>query len=169
LYIEAKKFPNVVVSYTSFFRGLTGSDTITIQGCDSVFINNTLTKNGMKKIFRDNMVSTPPGFAVTKETDLEAEVTNWGMTYPLFVKISDSYGSVGIDESSVCFDLEGLKRKVESLFESFQNLTVEEFIEGPEFSVRALKRNAGFVLIHVLQYHDRFLSPEIVVTRIKPL
>ncbi|KAJ3409406.1 CDC5 cell division cycle 5-like protein [Chytridiales sp. JEL 0842] len=116
LLLEAKKFPNVV-------------------GCDSVFINNTLTKNGMKKIFRENMVSTPPGFGVTKDTDLEKEVADWGMTYPLFVKISDSYGSVGIDDSSVCFTPEDLRQKVNSLLETFQNLTVEEFIEGPEFSV----------------------------------
>ncbi|KAJ3128394.1 hypothetical protein HK101_005407, partial [Irineochytrium annulatum] len=115
-YLEEKQYPNVV-------------------GCDLLFINNTLTKNGMKAIFRENLVATPPGFGVTKDTNLEEEVANWGMTYPLFVKISDSYGSVGLDERSVCHSLEDLQSKVESLLKDFENLTVEEFIEGQEFSV----------------------------------
>ncbi|KAJ3214385.1 Mitochondrial intermediate peptidase [Dinochytrium kinnereticum] len=115
-YLEEKKFLNVV-------------------GSDALFIENTLTKNGMKKIFRENLVSTPPGFGVTKATNLEEEVASWGMQYPLFVKISDSYGSVGLDEGSVCHSMEDLQKRVELLFQEFDNLTVEEFIEGQEFSV----------------------------------
>jgi biotin carboxylase len=69
------------------------------------------------------------------ETDIEAEVEQWGMIYPLFVKVSDSYGSVGLDDASVCHDPSQLKAKCTLLFKEFPHLTIEEFIDGPEFSV----------------------------------
>jgi D-alanine-D-alanine ligase-like ATP-grasp enzyme len=117
--LEEKKFPCVI-------------------GCDSQFINNTLTKNGMKEIFKKHLVSTPPGFPVTKETDIISEIESKGMTYPLFVKVSDSYGSVGLDDTSVCHNEEQLLSKCENLFKEFDNLTCEEFIDGQEFSVLIL-------------------------------
>jgi biotin carboxylase len=64
------------------------------------------------------------------------EVEKNGMIYPLFVKVSDSYGSVGIDDSSVCHDQDQLIAKCSKLLGEFENLTVEEFIDGQEFSVR---------------------------------
>ncbi|TPX58080.1 D-alanine---D-alanine ligase [Powellomyces hirtus] len=115
-YLEAQNYPNVV-------------------GCDSLFINNTLTKNGMKELFRQNLVSTPPGFALTKDSDLAKLIDDWGMVYPLFIKVSDSYGSVGIDDSSVCHDFEQVQTKCAELFKEFENLTVEEYIDGQEYSV----------------------------------
>ncbi|KAJ3021822.1 hypothetical protein HKX48_007705 [Thoreauomyces humboldtii] len=115
-YLEAKNYANVV-------------------GCDSLFINNTLTKNGMKELFREHLVSTPPGFALTKDSNLPKLIEEWGMTYPLFVKISDSYGSVGLDDSSVCHDFAQIEARCAKLLVEFENLTVEEYIEGPEYSV----------------------------------
>ena len=115
-YLEEKLYKNVI-------------------GCDSLFVNNTLTKNGMKEIFKAHLVASPPGFAVTKETDIAAEVEANGMVFPLFVKISDSYGSVGLDDNSVCHDLAQLENKCAKLLNEFPTLTVEEFIDGPEFSV----------------------------------
>ncbi|TPX30710.1 D-alanine---D-alanine ligase [Synchytrium microbalum] len=115
-YLEQRLYPNVV-------------------GCDLQFINNTLTKAGMKELFLKHHVSCPPGFAATTSTDLDAEVTSWGMTYPLFVKVSDSYGSVGIDDNSVCHDSQALHDKCTAVFQEFANLVVEEYIDGPEFSV----------------------------------
>ena len=59
-------------------------------GCDSEFILNTTTKNGMKEIFKQYHVSTPLGFAVASDTDIIAMVEKYAMMYPLFVKVSDS-------------------------------------------------------------------------------
>ncbi|KAJ1565410.1 hypothetical protein HK096_002949 [Nowakowskiella sp. JEL0078] len=117
-FLEDGKYPNVI-------------------GCDLLFINNTTTKVGMKKIFIDNLVSCSPGFSVTKESldGLDGLVDSWGMTYPLFVKISDSYGSIGLDDSSVCHDNIQLRSKCVELLEKFENIIVEEYIDGPEFSV----------------------------------
>ncbi|KAI8908900.1 hypothetical protein EDD86DRAFT_206360 [Gorgonomyces haynaldii] len=106
-----------------------------VVGCDSLFINNTLTKNGMKHIFKQNLVSTPPGFGYTQDDNLEQLIDENGMTFPLFVKVNDSYGSVGIDDQSVCHSLEQLYEKTKKLFQLFPSLTIEEFIDGPEFSV----------------------------------
>jgi hypothetical protein len=115
-YLEEKKFPGII-------------------GCDALFIQNTLTKNGMKELFKAHMVSNPPGFPVTAQTDILLEVEKTGMMFPLFVKVSDSYGSVGIDDSSVCHTPEQLMDKCSKLLQEFENLTVEEFIDGQEFSV----------------------------------
>lgn len=145
-YLEKKNYPNVV-------------------GCDSIFINNTLTKNGMKELFRENLVSTPPGFPVTKTTDLEKMISDWGMVYPLFVKVSDSYGSVGIDDSSVCHDFEQVTKKCTELLNEFENLTVEEYIDGQEYSVRVLC--TFYITIRRSFITRRYLYPEIVETRTK--
>ena len=75
------------------------------------------------------------GFGATKESDLEKLVEENGMVFPLFVKVSDSYGSVGIDDSSVCHDLQQLQDKCNALLNQFEQLTIEEYIDGQEFSV----------------------------------
>ncbi len=106
-----------------------------------MFIDNTLTKNGMKILFQEHLVSCPPGFPATVTTNLDKEVENNGMVFPLFVKISDSYGSVGLDDDSVCHTMDQLKAKCAKLFKEFPHLTVEEFIDGPEFSVNSCKTN----------------------------
>jgi biotin carboxylase len=108
---------------------------VNVVGCDSLFIQNTLTKNGMKVLFQQHLVACPPGCPATVDTDLEALVQENGLVFPLFVKISDSYGSVGLDDDSVCHDLSQLKRKCAGLLQEFPELTIEEFIDGPEFSV----------------------------------
>lgn len=61
-----------------------------VIGCDSEFILNTTTKNGMKEIFKQYHVSTPLGFPVTSETSILEMVEELAMMYPLFVKVSDS-------------------------------------------------------------------------------
>lgn len=59
-------------------------------GCDSEFILNTTTKNGMKEIFKQYHVSTPLGFPANSDTDIVGMVEKFAMMYPLFVKVSDS-------------------------------------------------------------------------------
>lgn len=106
-----------------------------VVGCDSVFIDNTLTKHGMKTIFNNSQISTPNGFLAIAATDLQVQVKKLNMDFPLFVKISDSYGSVGLDDDSVCHDFAQLTKKCTKLFQSFTNLMIEEYIDGKEFSV----------------------------------
>ncbi len=104
-------------------------------GCDSLFIQNTLTKNDMKDIFRKHQVACPPGFPADSNTDLEALVKDNELEFPLFVKVSDSYASVGLADDSVCHTMQDLKNKCTFLFSQFSSLTIEEYIDGPEFSV----------------------------------
>jgi hypothetical protein len=61
-----------------------------VIGCDSEFILNTTTKNGMKEIFKQNHVSTPLGFPAASDTNILEMVKKYAMMYPLFVKVSDS-------------------------------------------------------------------------------
>lgn len=113
-----------------------------VVGCSLAFINNTLTKNGMKEVFKKHGVSTPLGFGAKNSCNLELEINTLSMAYPLFVKVNDSilffdagYGSVGIDENSVCHNYKQLKEKCDALWVDFGELTIEEFILGTEFSV----------------------------------
>lgn len=107
-----------------------------LVGCGYQFIQNTLSKSQMKQIFTAALVSTPQGFGTLKITNvqLRAKVDQLNMTYPLFVKVSDSYGSCGLDDESVCHTFKQLVAKTDKLWETYTELTIEEFIEGDEFT-----------------------------------
>ena len=62
-----------------------------------------------------------------------------GLSYPLVVKPANEDGSAGITEDSVVADLDGLRRQVHWLRETFrQDSLVEEFVDGREFNVGVL-------------------------------
>jgi D-alanine-D-alanine ligase-like ATP-grasp enzyme len=115
-----------------------------VVGCNSQFIINTLTKNGMKEIFEQNKIATPKGFGAPRGTDLESQVIVKGMSFPLFVKISDGYGSVGVDDNSVCHNMQELIKKSKEVWMLYPNLTVEEFVDGEEYTVSTF--HLGFVV-----------------------
>jgi len=106
-------------------------------GCSFSFNSNTTTKEGMKGLFEIHAVSTPPGIAVGKSDlpYLREHLSSKNLTYPLFVKVSDSYGSVGISDESVCHTEDAAIYHITKMLLEFEVLIVEEFIQGPEFSV----------------------------------
>eukprot|EP01004_Peranema_trichophorum_P004407 NODE_3332_length_1371_cov_2.624199_g2898_i0.p1 GENE.NODE_3332_length_1371_cov_2.624199_g2898_i0~~NODE_3332_length_1371_cov_2.624199_g2898_i0.p1 ORF type:complete len:366 (+),score=31.09 NODE_3332_length_1371_cov_2.624199_g2898_i0:59-1156(+) len=106
-----------------------------VFGCGFDFINSTTFKHEMKFSFRSAGVSTSNSISVTS-SDIEnlSEILS-KLKLPLFVKVSDSYGSVGICEKSCCRDYESAQVMIKKLLETYSILVVEEFIDGPEFTV----------------------------------
>jgi D-alanine-D-alanine ligase len=75
-----------------------------------------------------------PAFAVIKRSDnLENSVSH--LRYPLFVKPSKAGDSLGIDENSLAKDIAHLSTKVSELFLEYDELLVEQYIDGREFTV----------------------------------
>eukprot|EP01118_Nematostelium_gracile_P011982 TRINITY_DN4322_c0_g1_i3.p1 TRINITY_DN4322_c0_g1~~TRINITY_DN4322_c0_g1_i3.p1 ORF type:complete len:395 (+),score=90.82 TRINITY_DN4322_c0_g1_i3:91-1185(+) len=111
-------------------------------GCDLTFFMNTSSKTQMKKLFVDNNVSTAKFFALNKGDKFERESFKH-MTYPLFVKVDDSYDSIGLSRKSVCHNYEELVEQIQFMFETFDHLLVEEFILGSEFTVMVIGDSSG--------------------------
>lgn len=57
------------------------------------------------------------------------------LRYPLFVKPAHEGDSLGIDENSLVNNEDALVKKVESLWTDYNEVMVEEYIEGREFTV----------------------------------
>ena len=75
-----------------------------------------------------------PGFALIRETEgLEAMCAH--LSYPLFVKPAKAGDSLGIDSRSLVFFPEALRSQVRGLLDQFDEVLVENYIEGREFSV----------------------------------
>lgn len=106
-------------------------------GCDSSFLRTTTDKSYMKEVFRRAGVSTPPSVSIQNEWDPELHPRLLSeMHFPLLVKLGDSYGSIGLTEKSIVYDLNQAEQHIKRMLsENFQLLVVEEFIKGPEFTV----------------------------------
>jgi D-alanine-D-alanine ligase-like ATP-grasp enzyme len=103
-------------------------------GCDYQFMEVTVSKFAMKQKFLEQGVSTAKFFLITKDTILTRECVAH-MAYPLFVKASDSYGSIGLSQNSVCHNFEELESQVKYMRSLFHNVLIEEYIQGAEFSL----------------------------------
>ncbi len=90
-------------------------------------------KELMKYVAFTEGVATANYALVETITDLEAQVKH--LTFPLFVKPAKAGDSLGIDEHSLCNNLEELNQKVAKLLEEYPQLLVEEYIAGREFTV----------------------------------
>jgi len=103
-------------------------------GCDDIFMVNTTNKSEMKDKFIANNVSTAKFVYVTPTSPITRQSIKH-MTFPLFVKASDSYGSMGLSKDSVCHTFEECEKQIRVMQESFENIIVEEFIDGAEYSL----------------------------------
>jgi len=103
-------------------------------GCDYIFMEATTRKSDMKERFITNGVSTANFVYVTKEKPLTRESVK-NMKFPLFVKASDSYGSIGLTTDSVVHNFEECEKQVKFMQQIFENLLVEEYIHGAEYSL----------------------------------
>eukprot|EP01012_Entosiphon_sulcatum_P039216 TRINITY_DN5149_c0_g1_i1.p1 TRINITY_DN5149_c0_g1~~TRINITY_DN5149_c0_g1_i1.p1 ORF type:complete len:1420 (+),score=234.28 TRINITY_DN5149_c0_g1_i1:1875-6134(+) len=105
-----------------------------VFGCTSDFLGISSLKHKMKDVFYLHNVSTPPGIVIPQGAKMiHQELCN--LTFPLFVKPSDSYASVGISVDSLCKSISDVESTVKRLQTVFSAVIVEEFIEGPEYTV----------------------------------
>ncbi|MEO6189492.1 MAG: hypothetical protein ABIO44_03080, partial [Saprospiraceae bacterium] len=78
-------------------------------------------------------IKTPNYIKISKRE--EAKKASTLFNFPLFVKPLKSGDSLGIDQNSRCNTQEEIDAKVESLLQEFDEILIEECIEGREFTV----------------------------------
>lgn len=86
-----------------------------------------------KRLLRQHGVPTPD-FLVARDTRFVLD----GLDFPLIVKPATEDGSLGIDDECVTDNGSSLRRKVAELLEYYEEVLIEEFVEGREFNVAIL-------------------------------
>ena len=87
-------------------------------------------KELMKYVAYTEGVATPAYRIVRSETDL-----NDLPAFPLFVKPAKAGDSLGVDEHSLVRDRDALQKKVRELLTDYDEVMVEQYIDGREFTV----------------------------------
>jgi D-alanine-D-alanine ligase len=90
-------------------------------------------KQLMKYVAFCEGVATPNYFLVKSENDFQENAKD--LKFPLFVKPSKAGDSLGIDDNSLIQNYEQLVTKCTSLLQEYDELMVEEYIAGREFTV----------------------------------
>ena len=91
------------------------------------------TKELMKYVAFCEGVKTPAYFLIEKMEDVENACAL--LQFPLFVKPAKAGDSLGVDEHSLVFDKNQLREKVENIIDEYNEILVEEYIDGREFTV----------------------------------
>lgn len=91
------------------------------------------TKELMKYVAYCEGVKTPAYFLIEKITDVENACKL--LNFPMFVKPAKAGDSLGVDEHSLVFDKKHLQEKVTSIIDEYDEVLVEEYIDGREFTV----------------------------------
>ncbi len=90
-------------------------------------------KEVMKYVAYAEGVKSPAYAVVTKADDVIKACSS--LTYPLFVKPAHAGDSLGIDEQSLAADEAQLVNKVDQLTKEYNEVLIEEYIDGREFTV----------------------------------
>lgn len=80
-----------------------------------------------------------PSYVLLRNPGQHAEVME-KLTFPMFLKPAKAGDSLGIDLQSLVHNEEGLRRKITSLLLEYQEILVEEYIPGREFTVLVVKK-----------------------------
>jgi D-alanine-D-alanine ligase-like ATP-grasp enzyme len=91
------------------------------------------TKELMKYVAYTEGVRTP-AYALVENDDDPVTVCSH-LAFPLFVKPAKAGDSLGVDEQSLIHNADELQQKAKSLKGEYEQLLVEEYIEGREFTV----------------------------------
>lgn len=98
-------------------------------------------KELMKYVAYCSNIKTPAYTVFNKGESLEIAVQQ--MQYPLFVKPAKAGDSLGIDENSLVNNLDELQQKISSVIEEYDELLIEEYIGGREFTVLVMANEDG--------------------------
>jgi D-alanine-D-alanine ligase-like ATP-grasp enzyme len=90
-------------------------------------------KELMKYVAFTCKVNTP-SYVLVRNIEQTSEIVA-KLTFPLFIKPAKAGDSLGIDGDSLVFNKEELKRKLTILLEEYEDILVEEYIAGREFTV----------------------------------
>ncbi len=100
---------------------------------------NAMNKIVSKKIFIKNKIKTPKFLFLKKNTykffKLKKTLNIKKLKYPLVVKPINEGSSIGV---KICKNLKTLKKSIDNLFRSYDELIIENFIAGQEIQVAVL-------------------------------
>lgn len=99
------------------------------------------TKELMKYVAYCEGVATPAYAVLTKDSDAETACSK--LRFPLFVKPAKAGDSLGIDDASLVNDRTALQEKLASSFGQFDEVLVEEYVKGREFTVLVIAEADG--------------------------
>jgi D-alanine-D-alanine ligase len=109
---------------------------IPYTGSGPLTLGTALNKTRVKEILHFHGLPTPR-FQVIK-TPIRINLSE-NLSYPLIVKPSREDASIGIDNSSVVYNINELRKKVRYVVEQFdQPALVEEYIDGRELNVAVM-------------------------------
>jgi D-alanine-D-alanine ligase len=129
---------------------------IPYTGSDPLTLSVTLDKSMAKRIIMSQNIPTPRFVKVERMEDLNG----LDLHYPLFVKLCYEGSSKGVRLDSKILDPQSLKKKARELLKNYDSpLLVEEFVNGPEFTVGVLGNEDPFVL-GVMQIEVKGIPPE---------
>ena len=137
-----KEKPDVVFNFIELFKddprlemnicGLFELMGIPYTGAPPIGLANCQSKYLTKKILAAVGVKVPNHFYVN---EMPFTIPD-NMKYPMIVKPAYEDGSVGIENDSIVFDEDALKKRVEYVFTEFnQHVLVDEYIDGRELNV----------------------------------
>lgn len=99
---------------------------------------NASNKAKMRDAFKKHGVSSPLFTSVRNVSSLDySEIDSIGIKFPIVVKPVDNMGSRGIRKAENCSQLKDAVRDA-LLFSRSGNVIIEEYLDGPEFSIDAL-------------------------------
>ena len=106
------------------------------SGSTANFSKICTDKHSMKDHFFKSGVPTSPYINISEwSEDIEIQIQEKKMNYPLFVKVANSYGSIGLSRESIVNNFEDVRRQVKIILKQYGKVVLEEFILGTEFSV----------------------------------
>ncbi|MBK7629371.1 MAG: ATP-grasp domain-containing protein [Ignavibacteriales bacterium] len=118
---------NMVGLYELLGVAYTGAPALTLANCQNKFLT--------KKLLNYNGINTAK-YQLFKEMPDEM---NLNPKFPVIVKPAFEDASVGIENESIVYNKEALKKRLEYVFKYFvQPALVEEFVEGREFNVSVM-------------------------------
>ncbi len=109
-------------------------------------------KKRIMGVLKAHKIPVPNYFiAEVGKTNLKELIAKHKMNFPLIIKPVDQDGGFGIDMDSVVNDYESLVKKAKSVYKMFkQDIVIEEYIDGREFSVPMLG-NDGPVILPIIE------------------
>ena len=91
------------------------------------------SRNKMKSICSNMGILMPKSINISDLDKITDELFK-DFKYPLIVKHSNSFGSIGLIKESKVFNIEQLRTQTERMLKIAKVVRIEEFIEGKEFS-----------------------------------
>lgn len=169
-----KEKPDIVYSAAYYLQGKS-SDQESVQslleslhlpyiGSDVQSLERVLSKSTLKEVWNVNNVSTPP-FCTVRRNNWKVELLNEFFTstdFPYILKPDKEGNSRGLDESSIVFDQESLRAKIDTMVKTYEKILVEKYL-GDAADVRE------FTVAMIGEGNHMLLMPAEVVLKKKKI